>query len=92
MTEKILFVDDDSNLLASYQRQLRGKYTIDTSPDGQQGLESISSRGPYTVIVSDYRMPGMNGVQFLSRLEKGRRTRYACYSLVMRTCRHLLRR
>ena len=67
MTEKILFVDDDSNLLASYQCQLRGKYTVDTSPDGQQGLDAISSRGPYTVIVSDYRVPGMDGVQFLSR-------------------------
>ena len=67
MAEKILFVDDDSNLLASYQRQLRGKYTVETSPDGQQGVEAISTRGPYTVIISDYRMPGMNGVQFLSR-------------------------
>jgi len=67
VAEKILFVDDDSNLLASYQRQLRGKYTVETSPDGQQGVEAISTRGPYTVIISDYRMPGMNGVQFLSR-------------------------
>ncbi|HYB21715.1 MAG TPA: response regulator, partial [Thermodesulfobacteriota bacterium] len=67
MPEKILFVDDDSNLLASYQRQLRGKYTVEISPDGQQGLEAISNHGPYPVIISDYRMPGMNGVHFLSR-------------------------
>jgi len=67
MSEKILFVDDDPNLLASYQRQLRSIYTVETSPDGKQGLEAISRRGPYNVIVSDYRMPGMNGVQFLSR-------------------------
>ena len=67
MSDKILFVDDDSNLLASFQRQLRNQFTVDISPDGQQGLESITHQGPYATIVSDFRMPGMDGVQFLSR-------------------------
>jgi response regulator RpfG family c-di-GMP phosphodiesterase len=67
MNEKILFVDDDSNLLASYQRQLRNQFTVDTSADGKQGLETIARQGPYAIIVSDFRMPGMDGVQFLSR-------------------------
>ena len=68
MNEKVLFVDDDSNLLASYQRQLRGQYTVDTSSDGELGLETISRQGPYAIVISDYRMPGMDGVQFLSRV------------------------
>jgi response regulator RpfG family c-di-GMP phosphodiesterase len=67
MNEKILFVDDDSNLLASYQRQLRNQFTVDTSADGKQGLETIARQGPYAIIVSDFRMPGMDGVHFLSR-------------------------
>jgi len=67
MSDKILFVDDDSNLLASFQRQLRNQFTVDISPDGQHGLESITRQGPYAAIVSDFRMPGMDGVQFLSR-------------------------
>lgn len=67
MSDKILFVDDDSNLLASFQRQLRNQFTVDISPDGQHGLESIKRQGPYAAIVSDFRMPGMDGVQFLSR-------------------------
>jgi len=70
MSEKILFVDDDSNLLASYQRQLRSHYAVDTSSNGQQGLEAISRQGPYAIVVSDYRMPGMDGVQFLSRVRE----------------------
>jgi len=67
MRDRILFVDDDSNLLASFQRQLRNQFTVDISPDGQRGLESITRQGPYAAIVSDFRMPGMDGVQFLSR-------------------------
>ena len=67
MSEKILFVDDDCNLLASYQRQLRNQFTVEISPNGKQGLESITHRGPYAIVVSDFRMPGMDGVQFLSR-------------------------
>ena len=70
MSEKILFVDDDSNLLASYQRQLRGQYTVDTSSNGQEGLESIFHRGPYAIVISDYRMPGMDGVTFLTRVRE----------------------
>ncbi len=64
--ERILFVDDDTNLLASYHRQLKSRFLIDTAPSGQQGLEKIKESGPFAVIVSDYRMPGMDGVQFLA--------------------------
>ncbi len=67
MSDRILFVDDDSNLLASFQRQLRNQFLVDISSDGKLGLESITHQGPYAIIVSDFRMPGMDGVQFLSR-------------------------
>jgi len=67
MVEKILLVDDDRNLLTSYQRQLRGKFRLDTAEGGKQGLAAVSSDGPYAVIVSDMRMPGMDGIQFLNR-------------------------
>ena len=67
MSEKILCVDDDANVLAGYQRQTRGRFTVDTAPGGEQGLEALARKGPYAVIVSDMRMPGMNGAQFLAR-------------------------
>ncbi|MBI2472481.1 MAG: response regulator [Planctomycetes bacterium] len=65
MTEKILFVDDDPNILSAYQRQLHKQFTIDTALGGKLGLEAIDARGPFAVIVSDMRMPGMDGIQFL---------------------------
>jgi response regulator RpfG family c-di-GMP phosphodiesterase len=67
MTENILFVDDEPNVLAGYERQLRKRYAVETASGGSEGLEAIGARGPFAVIVSDMRMPGMDGVQFLAR-------------------------
>jgi response regulator RpfG family c-di-GMP phosphodiesterase len=70
MSEKILFVDDDPNLLASCERNLRRRFQIETAEGGQVGLEKIAARGPYSVVVSDMQMPGMNGIQFLSAVKE----------------------
>lgn len=68
--DRILFVDDDSNLLESFKRQLRNRFTMETASDGPQGLETIKKEGPFAVVVSDFRMPRMNGVQFLNRVRE----------------------
>jgi response regulator RpfG family c-di-GMP phosphodiesterase len=70
MKEKILCVDDELNILEGYQRALRKEFHIDVAIGGEQGLEAIANRGPYAVIVSDMRMPGMDGIQFLSLVKK----------------------
>jgi response regulator RpfG family c-di-GMP phosphodiesterase len=70
MGEKILFVDDDKNLLASCERNLRRRYQVETAEGGQLGLEKIAAHGPYAVVVSDMQMPGMNGIQFLSTVKE----------------------
>lgn len=69
MDEKILFVDDDPNILSAYHRQFRKQFTIETALGGELGLAAIANHGPYGVIVADMRMPGMNGVQFLSKVK-----------------------
>jgi response regulator RpfG family c-di-GMP phosphodiesterase len=70
MTPEILFVDDDSEILAGFQRSLRKEFKIDTAEGGPAALALIRGRSPYAVVVSDMRMPGMNGVEFLMELEK----------------------
>lgn len=71
MTEKILFVDDDPNVLASFQRQLRKQFVFETALGPREGLEAVAREsGGYAVIVSDLRMPEMDGIQFLSRVRE----------------------
>jgi diguanylate cyclase (GGDEF)-like protein len=61
----LLLVDDEPNILAALKRQMRGaNCRILTASSGQQGLELLESE-PVDVIVSDQRMPGMTGVEFL---------------------------
>ncbi len=70
MAEKILLVDDESNVLDAYRRNLRKQFTITTAGGGAEGLEAIKNEGPFAVIVTDMRMPEMDGVEFLSRAKK----------------------
>jgi response regulator RpfG family c-di-GMP phosphodiesterase len=70
MSERILYVDDDPNILASYKRVLHKRFDVETALGGQEGLEMIRSRGPFPVVIADMRMPGMDGVQFLSKVKE----------------------
>ncbi len=66
----LLLVDDEVNIVAAVKRLLRrGNYTILTANSGQEGLE-VLAKHEVDVIVSDQRMPGMTGVEFL-RIAKG---------------------
>ena len=70
MTEKVLFVDDDPNLLASCERNFRNKFQVETADGGEAALEKIASRGPFAVVVSDRQMPRMDGILFLSLIKE----------------------
>jgi len=62
----ILFVDDDENVLECMKRQFRRKYDVQTALGPHEGLQTFRRDGPFSVVVSDLQMPGMNGIQFLS--------------------------
>ncbi len=69
MNNKILFVDDEENILLAFKRTLRKEYEVETAAGGKSGLMKIDSKGPYAVVVSDLRMPAMDGIAFLSRVK-----------------------
>src|SRR5205085_6208499 len=67
---KILVVDDDEFVLSCLERMLRGRFEIDTALGGVRALESVFSRGPYDVVISDMKMPGMNGLTLLRNIRQ----------------------
>jgi len=69
-TNKVLIADDDTNILASFRRRLGRRFEITTVLGGEQGLEFIDNEGPYAVVISDQRMPGMDGIDFLHRVRE----------------------
>jgi response regulator RpfG family c-di-GMP phosphodiesterase len=66
MSNKVLCVDDDANVLTGIQRNLRKQFDIDTAVGALAALKLIEKECPYAVIVADMQMPGMNGVEFLN--------------------------
>ena len=69
MKPRILLVDDDPLLLAGLKRKLRKHFHIETAPGGREALQMMEAHEAYMVVVSDYRMPEMNGIDLLARIE-----------------------
>lgn len=66
---KILFVDDDPEVLEAYKRVFRKNFAVETALGPLEGLAAIAEKGPYAVVVSDLRMPGMDGIEFFTQLK-----------------------
>ncbi len=68
---RILCVDDERNVLRSLQRIfLDDDYEILTAGTGEEGLELLHAAPQVQVVISDFRMPGMNGIEFLKEVFK----------------------
>jgi response regulator RpfG family c-di-GMP phosphodiesterase len=70
MKPKILFVDDDSNLLAAFQRNYRNQFSFDIALGGEEALRLLQSTGPYAVVLADMNMPGLSGIEVLERVRE----------------------
>ncbi|MBL1265240.1 HD domain-containing phosphohydrolase [Methylomicrobium sp. RS1] len=70
ISRKILFVDDESLLLEGIKRQLRREFALSFAESGDAALELLASLGPFAVVVSDFNMPGMDGIAFLSAVNR----------------------
>jgi response regulator RpfG family c-di-GMP phosphodiesterase len=70
MGERILFVDDEPNVLEGITRLLRKQGSLHVATSGTDGLRVLSEEGPFALVVSDMRMPVMNGAQFLAKVRE----------------------
>lgn len=73
MTKKrILFVDDEPNILAGLKRMLRSmrkEFDLHFAENGKEALDIMEST-EFDVVVSDMRMPGMDGAQLLTEIQQ----------------------
>ena len=69
--KKILYVDDEANLLSSFRSLLR-KENVETYllQDSTKILDMLEQNGPFSVILSDQRMPGLTGAQLLGKVAR----------------------
>lgn len=70
MNQRVLFVDDEPQVLEGIQRSLRKRVELRTAATAAEGLRLIIEEGPFAVVVSDMRMPVMNGAQFLAKVRE----------------------
>jgi len=68
---KILFVDDEPNVLEGFRRMLhsmRGVCEMAFAPSGKEDLD-LMARNPFDVVITDMRMPGIDGAMLLEKIE-----------------------
>lgn len=66
--KKVLCVDDEPAVLEGLALQLRRDYEVATATSGELGLEMLRKEGHFVAVLSDMRMPGMNGAVFLAQV------------------------
>src|SRR5271170_2657624 len=72
MSKRILFVDDDPDLLMGLKlalRPMRTKWEMEFASGGEEALQVLALR-PFDAVVSDMRMPGMNGAELLDKVQE----------------------
>lgn len=70
INKRILFVDDEENVLQGYKRSLRKQYDLHLALGPEEALKALHEHGPFAVIISDYAMPVMNGVALLKQAKQ----------------------
>ncbi len=65
----MLYVDDEPENLRIFELTFRREFSVVTARSGEEGLQQIHQK-PVALVLSDHRMPGMSGVEFLTRIRE----------------------
>src|SRR5262245_28888762 len=68
INRKVLLVDDDDVVCDMFRRLLSRVFEVHIAKDGQQAFEILAAEGPFAVVLSDFRMPRISGVELLSQV------------------------
>ncbi|NQZ98828.1 MAG: response regulator [Myxococcales bacterium] len=67
---RILVVDDEEAILETMTFTFQDEYEVITSTDAREALELLDEKAPIAAVLTDQRMPGMSGVDFVSEVWK----------------------
>jgi CheY-like chemotaxis protein len=67
---RVLVVDDEPHILAATNRNLGRQFNLTCAGSGQEALQVMENNGPFSVVLSDMRMPGMTGLEFIKTARK----------------------
>ena len=67
--KKLLLVDDEIHIFNFLKQALKNKIIIDYASDGKKGL-SLFNQNSYDIIITDYNMPVMNGIEMINEIKK----------------------
>jgi len=70
VSRKILFVDDERNVLGDFRRRFQDIFDIEMALEPEKALELMVESGPFAVVVSGLSMEGADGLTFLHRMRK----------------------
>lgn len=67
---RVLLVDDEPRLLRGLVRVHKTRFDLTTAASGREALDLLEAEGPFAVVVSDLRMPDMDGLQLLEEVRR----------------------
>ncbi len=66
----LLYVDDEMLNLILFELNFKKMYRVITADSGSSGLEKLNQHNDIIVVISDMKMPGMNGIEFIKEARK----------------------
>lgn len=67
----VLLVDDEPRMRSALKRTLRREgYAIETAGNASEALDRLAEGPPVDLVISDYKMPGQNGIELLTAIRK----------------------
>jgi response regulator RpfG family c-di-GMP phosphodiesterase len=66
----LLYVDDEPLNLTLFEINFKKKYTVRTALSGEQGLDILHNEPSIAVVITDMKMPGMNGIEFIRKAKQ----------------------
>jgi len=64
---QLLYVDDEPINIMIFEANFKRKFQVFTAKSGIEGLEKLNTNPGITIVISDMKMPEMNGLQFIAQ-------------------------